>query len=331
MSGAGVELPPTDPPTDDDRRRAINLLRGAGARLGLEEAERRMNAALRAATKGELALLVWDLPDAAGGTPPDTPRPRIRARDSVAFRTHATAYSLVNGMLVGIWALTDVHDLFWPFFPMAGWGIGLGMNAVAARAAQRHRYQKELWRLERPLSAPNTEARIGDHRSRPAKVTVMFTDVVDSTRLTMVIGDQDWTRLRARYRQLLQECYADNRGTEVSSSGDGFLARFERPADAVRGAVAFQRRLEEQRHQVGFAPAVRVGINAGDAIEEAGDVLGATVNLAARVTAAAEPGEILVTEVVADALDGSFHLIDQGLREMKGLERKVHVLSVGWQ
>jgi hypothetical protein len=65
MPGAEVELPPTDPPTDDDRQRVINLLRGAGPQLGLDEAERRMDAALRAPTRGELALLVWDLPDAA--------------------------------------------------------------------------------------------------------------------------------------------------------------------------------------------------------------------------------------------------------------------------
>lgn len=339
MSGAGVELPPTDPPTDDDRRRVIDVLRGAGTRLGLDEAERRMDAAVRADTKAELALLVWDLPDATAATPANTARPRVGALRDAGFRAHATAYGLVNGMLVGIWALTDVHGLFWPFFPIAGWGVGLGMNAVAARTAQRHRYERQVRRMERVARGelpskdrPSRRGREGPRgRARPAKVTVMFTDVVDSTRLTMVIGDEDWTRLRSRYRQLLRECYEASRGVDVGSAGDGFLGRFDRPADAVRCAVAFQRRLEEQRQEVGFAPAVRIGINAGEAIEEHGDILGSTVNLASRVSGAAEPGEILVTEVVADALDGSFHVSDQGLREMKGMDRKVHVLSVSWQ
>lgn len=334
MAGAEIDLPPTDPPSDEDRRRVINLLRTAGSGLGLDEAERRMDAALRAPTKGELALLVWDLPDPAGAGADRIGRPRLSAWQSASFRAHASAYGLVNGMLVGIWAITDVHGLFWPFFPIAGWGIGLGMNAVGVRTAQRHRYQKELRRLERgpvPALAPQTTQTTDGNRPRSARVTVMFTDVVDSTRLTTVIGDEDWARLRARYRQLLHECYAAHRGTEVSSAGDGFLARFDHPADAVRGAISFQRKLEDQRRRLGFSPAVRIGINAGDAIEEQGDVLGATVNLASRVTSAAQPNEILITEAVADRLDPDVKLQDEGLREMKGIDRQVHVISVSWQ
>ncbi|HMC38227.1 MAG TPA: adenylate/guanylate cyclase domain-containing protein [Acidimicrobiales bacterium] len=348
MSGAELERPPTDPPTeipsDDDRGRVINLLRGAGSRLGLEEAERRMDAALRAPTKGELALLVWDLPDAARATPEDTTRPRVGAWRSFAFRIHGTVYGLVNGMLVGIWALTDSHDLFWPFFPIAGWGIGLAAHGVTTRAVQRHNYDQQVKRLERSArgelgrpshphpAPPHRHGRVPDGAAaRTAKVAVMFTDVVDSTRLTMVIGDADWAKVRRRYLGLLRDCYTTTNGTEVSSQGDGFLARFDRPADAVRCAVAFQQKVQAQRDEVGFAPAVRIGVNAGDAIEERGDVLGTTVNLAARVTQAADPNEILVTEVVADALDGRFQLRDEGLREMKGLDRQVHVLSVAWK
>ena len=331
MAGAEIDLPPTDPPSDEDRRRVINLLRSAGSKLGLDEVERRMDAALQVPTKGDLALLVWDLPNSTNVTPAGRQQFRLSAWRSSAFQAHAAAYGMVNAMLVGIWAITDSHGLFWPFFPIAGWGIGLGMNAVAARAAQRHRYEKELHRLER---ASEAKALVGPKRSegrRSARVTVMFTDVVDSTRLTAVIGDQDWARLRARYRQLLHECYTATRGSEVSSSGDGFLARFERPVDAVRCAVAFQHKLADQREATGFAPAVRIGINAGDAVEEEGDVLGTTVNLAARVTSAAQPDEVLITEVVADQLDGEVELRDEGLREMKGLDRQVHVLSVSWQ
>ena len=367
MPGAEVELPPTDPPNDDDRQRVINLLRGAGSHLGLDEAERRMDAALSAPTRGELALLVWDLPDAVNSLPPTLPPPTVGVWQSFAFKMHGTVYGAVNGMLVGIWALTDSGHLFWPFFPIAGWGVGLAAHGVATRALQRHAYEKEVKKLERAankrLAPPTTAAlppgdrhnradrgdrhgRQGQHQHtdhgppraagrtdqpRTAKVVVMFTDVVDSTRLTLVIGDEDWTRVRARYRDLLRESQEAHRGQEVSSQGDGFLTRFERPGDAVQCAIAFQRKLEEQRKQIGFAPAVRIGINAGDAIEEEGDVLGTTVNLASRVTSTAEPNEILVTEAVADSLDDRFTLKDGGLREMKGLDRSVHVISVIWQ
>ena len=236
-----------------------------------------MDVAIRARTKADLALLVWDLPDAQAVSANLQP-PKVGAWRSAAFRAHATAYSLVNGMLVGIWAITDSNHLFWPFFPIAGWGVGLGMSAVGARQAQRHKYEKEVRRLERaaqgelaakprkkpaaqpeldlpavpapphptpprptpPRPTPPDPTRPDPTRPNPTRVVVMFTDVVDSTRLTMVIGDEDWTRVRARYREMLQDCYQAYGGREVSSQGDGFLARFERPSNAVQCAVEIQ-------------------------------------------------------------------------------------------
>ncbi|HWE55160.1 MAG TPA: adenylate/guanylate cyclase domain-containing protein [Acidimicrobiales bacterium] len=348
-------------PTDEDRVRVLNLLRTASSRLGLDEAERRMDAAVKAPTKAELALLVWDLPDATSASPPDVAPPKVSALRSLAFRLHGTTYGLVNAMLIGIWGITDSNHLFWPFFPIAGWGIGLGAHAVVARGAQRAQYEKQIKRLEkrgrgelatsraaRELTPPWDEAptvrpgRGPDRTDRPAsgppavgeakpaRVVVMFTDMVDSTRLTMVIGDEDWTRVRSRYRQLLTEAYAGFGGQEVSAQGDGFLARFSRPGDAVQCAVDIQRRIQAQRNEYGFAPAVRIGINSGDAMEEQGDVLGTTVNIAARVTSAAEPNEILVTEAVADQMDDRFQIRDGGLRPVKGLDRQTHVLIISW-
>ena len=334
MADAEVELPPTD----DDRRRVIDQIRAAGGQLGLDECERRMSIAVQAPSKAELALLVWDL-GTTPAQPADLPAPEIGAWKSLSFRLHATTYALTNAMLVGIWDLTDSHGLFWPFFPIAGWGIGLASHAVSTRAIQKRTYEKQLRNLEAKSRGDRPKAR----RHRPidvrtpqlppgrTQVVVMFTDVVDSTRLTAVIGDEDWTRLRARYRAVLTDCYAQHRGREVNSAGDGFLARFESPTDAVRCGVEIQRRLQAQREDTGFAPSVRIGINAGPAVEENGDVLGTTVNLAARVTATADPNQVLITERVADHLDDRFRLSDQGLRQMKGMDRSVHVISVEWR
>ena len=325
MAGAEIELPPTDA----DRLRVLNILRGASSRIGLDEAERRMDAALTAQSKADLALLVWDLPDATGSVPSDgVPRPRIGAWRSAAFRAHTMVYGMVNGMLIGVYELTTPHGFFWPFFPIAGWGIGLAGNAFGVRNYQRHQYRKQVRRLERQATKGSRLELSGGRRS--AKVTVMFIDMVDSTRLNMVIGDEDWIRVRTRYRELLHDCYRAYHGTEVSSAGDGFLARFDRAGDAVQCAIEAQRRLKNQRDRYGFAPSVRIGINSGEAIEERGDVLGTTVNLASRVTASAEPNEILITEAVADQLDDRFKLTDGGLREMKGLDRTAHVLCVNW-
>ena len=309
------------PVSHEDRERAVELLRVAGADLGLAEVERRLDAAVRARTVGELAALVWDLDRAR------TTSARHRRRSIWQdgwFRVHAAAYGLTNGFLVGTWALTG-HGFFWPFFPAAGWGIGLGVHAVAAHIGG-----------DAHADTSSNQAVPAADRGRPlpppsrSHVVVMFVDVVDSTRLTELIGDEEWSRIRARHRALLHGCYETHRGTEVSAQGDGFLARFTFPADAVRCAVEIQRRLRAQREGSGFAPAVRIGIHAGEAMEETGDLLGTVINMAARVMSEADAGEVLVTEAVADHLDGRFELDDRGLRTLKGLTRPRHLLAVCW-
>jgi class 3 adenylate cyclase len=158
----------------------------------------------------------------------------------------------------------------------------------------------------------------------------MFTDVVDSTRLTEVIGDEEWSRVRARYQALLRSCYGTHGGSEVSAHGDGFLARFGSSSDAVRCGIEIQRRLRVQREETGFAVSVRIGLHAGEAMEETGDLLGTVINMAARVTSEAQPAEVLVTEAVADQLDGRFELADRGVRTLKGLSRPRHLFAVDW-
>jgi class 3 adenylate cyclase len=302
-------------------------LRAAAGQLGLEELEQRLDTAVRARTIGELAGLVWDLEPATGSEPQVT-----GVRQNVGFRLHAAAYWLTNGLLVGTWALTG-HGFFWPFFPAAGWGIALGLHAVCVRSAQERRGRP---RPEQPVgSLPPTTVGPPPTNGPPPQparrqVVAMFIDVVDSTRLTEVIGDEEWSRIRSRCRTLLRSCYATNGGTEVSAQGDGFLARFGSSRDAVRCGIEVQRRLRNQREDTGFAPGVRIGLHAGEAVEETGDLLGTVINMAARVTTEAQPAEVLVTEAVADQLDGRFELEDRGLRTLKGISRPRHLVAVRW-
>jgi class 3 adenylate cyclase len=296
----------------------------------MDEVERRMNLAVQASTLGELVLLAWDLPqpDDAGAAPR---KRRVSVWRNAGFRAHAAAYGLTNGFLVGTWALTG-HGFFWPFFPIAGWGVGLGMHAVTVRQAQRHE-QEEAARSGsgNQLSGLPTVQTVGQHpEATSTQVTVMFTDIVDSTRLTALIGDENWTRVRAHHREMLGRCYDQHGGRTVNSIGDGFLARFDSVREGVLCATEIQRNLDKERRDTGFAPSVRIGINAGDAIDEEGDLLGTVVNVASRITAAANANEILITETVADRLDGHFKVVDRGLREVKGLDRSLHVLSVDW-
>ena len=170
----------------------------------------------------------------------------------------------------------------------------------------------------------------GGNTSRRRWVTVMFTDIANSTTLTEALGDDEWSRFLARHRATVREAFRDRGGSEVGTQGDGLLVRFTSPADAVLCAIDIQRKIEELRDGGGLVPRVRIGIHAGEAVEDEGDVVGRVVNLAARVTSEAAPGEILVTEPVADELAGRIELEDRGLRPLRGVQRPRHLLAVLW-
>ncbi len=160
-------------------------------------------------------------------------------------------------------------------------------------------------------------------------VTVMFVDIVESTRLTEELGDDEWTQILARYRELVRAVFDARGGEEVGTQGDGFLAKFPAPDDAVQCAIEVQQDVRKVS-AAGVPLSVRIGIHAGDAVHDDGDLVGRAVNLAARVTQAAAPGEILVTEPVADQVGTSLKLEDRGLRELKGIPQPRHVLAVVW-
>jgi class 3 adenylate cyclase len=161
-------------------------------------------------------------------------------------------------------------------------------------------------------------------------VTVMFTDIADSTSHNERLGDDEWRRILLDMRTLVRNAIADRNGSEVGTAGDGLLARFGSPADAVLCGVDIQGELNSARESSEFVPEVRIGIHAGEAVEEEGDLVGRVINLASRVTDEASPGEILVTEPVADQLVGKLELEDKGLRELKGLSQPRHLLAVKW-
>lgn len=184
----------------------------------------------------------------------------------------------------------------------------------------------------------------GGGADRRPWVAVVFTDIVDSTTLNEALGDDAWASVLADHRALVRRALADHGGLEVGTQGDGFLLRFDDPDDAVRCAVAIQERLAEQRtverraaeRRTGgdgtLVPAVRIGVHAGEAVHHDGDdLVGRVVNLAARVTDAADADEILVTEPVADHLGADVALVDRGLRQLKGFDRPRHLLAVVWQ
>lgn len=250
---------------------------------------------------------------------------------SRAFRIHLRIYLTFVVFFVLLWALTG-GGYFWPIWPALGWGIGVATQGIFASARERPGTSNS-----RPVgepvaghSRPRVRGGEADPPDRRRWVTVMFTDLVGSTSLNEAVGDEEWSRFLARHRALVRGAFLERGGTEVGTQGDGLLARFGSPADAVLCAIDIQRRIEEDRLSGTLVPRLRIGVHAGEAVESDGDIVGRVVNLASRVTSEASPGEILITEPVADQLVGRIELEDRGLRALRGVPQPRHLLAVRW-
>jgi class 3 adenylate cyclase len=210
-----------------------------------------------------------------------------------------------------------------------------GEVSSAIDSAQRRRAEREARREARhPPGAPDTTVPETPALVRPESsrkwVTVLFCDIAESTRLNEELGDDEWHGVLRRVRNIVRSALRARGGDEVGTQGDGTLARFSSPPDAVLCAVDIQENLKAAGATGSFIPQVRIGVHAGEAVEDEGDLVGRVINLASRVTGEAEPGEILVTEPVADQLVGRLELEDKGLRPLKGLTQPRHLLAVRW-
>jgi class 3 adenylate cyclase len=230
---------------------------------------------------------------------------------------------------------------FWPAWVIVVWTslliAHLGVVLSVGTFGRRGRRRRAALAKQAIDVAAQLTTRASRTNARPAGptrqwVAVMFTDVVDSTTLTESLGDEEWARVLSRHREFVRSCFRSRGGQEVGTQGDGCLARFAAPADAVACAVDIQRQLREVSDDAGGFPLeVRIGVHAGDAVDDGqGDVIGRVVNLAARVTSEAEPGQILVTEPVADHVDKDTKLEDCGLVMLRGISQPRHLLAVSW-
>jgi class 3 adenylate cyclase len=153
--------------------------------------------------------------------------------------------------------------------------------------------------------------------------TVLFTDIVDSTRLATELGDQRWHRTLDQHNAVVRKHLARFRGREVKTTGDGFLATFDGPARAIRAAHAIRAELRE------LGLEVRVGLHTGE-VELVGDDMGGiAVHIAARVMGQAGAGEILCSRTVKDLVAGAgFAFDDRGPRQLKGVADRWQLYAV---
>ncbi|KUI37182.1 cyclase [Mycobacterium sp. IS-1496] len=161
------------------------------------------------------------------------------------------------------------------------------------------------------------------------RVTIMFSDIEDSTALNNRIGDRAWARLIGRHARSVERHVKDHEGHVVKSQGDGFMVAFASPENAVRCAIALQHSLRRRPNGI----RVRIGIHTGKSVRRGEDLFGRNVALAARVAAEADGGEILVSEAVRDALSDADGVAIGDGREvsLKGFSGKHHVYAVTGQ
>jgi pilus assembly protein CpaF len=130
-------------------------------------------------------------------------------------------------------------------------------------------------------------------------VTIMFTDVEGSTRLLSTRGFTESHEIMRAYETIIDEKVSDHAGRRIKGLGDGFMISFGSVRHSVECALDIQRSIAEySRQNPERKVKVRIGLNTGEVVEEAGDIFGAAVNVAARVAGKARGGEILVSEVV---------------------------------
>jgi class 3 adenylate cyclase len=153
--------------------------------------------------------------------------------------------------------------------------------------------------------------------------TILFTDLESSTALTQAVGDAKAQDVLHGHNDVVRAALAAHEGEEVKHTGDGIMASFTSAVSAVEAAQQIQRDL------AGGEVRVRIGLNAGEPIHEEGDYFGGSVQLAARVCDRAEPGQVLVSNVVRELCTGKmFQFADQGEATLKGFPEPVRLFAV---
>lgn len=160
-------------------------------------------------------------------------------------------------------------------------------------------------------------------------VSLLFCDIEGSTRLNRHLGDDEWVRVIHAHDDVVDRTVRRHRGTVVKTQGDGFMAAFRTPEQAVGAAVELGPALQACE-AVTVPLAVRVGVHAGKVVADKHDLFGTNVTMAARIAAAARGDEVLVSDAVRTELDGADGLRFRRHRSLrlKGLPGRHRVYAV---
>ncbi len=184
-----------------------------------------------------------------------------------------------------------------------------------------------FWAVDPQAFVDEIEEFVTGHRTaaEPERVlaTVLFTDIVDSTRQAATMGDHAWRSLLESHNRITRQQLSRWRGVERSTTGDGFLATFDGPARAVRAGTA----IAEAISPLGVS--VRAGVHTGEVELVGKDVAGLAVHIGARIAAIAGAGEMLASQTVKDLVVGSDLVFEsRGSHTLKGVPGEWQVYAI---
>ena len=171
------------------------------------------------------------------------------------------------------------------------------------------------------------------HAAPDGTVTILFSDIEGSTELLEQLGDNRWVEVLKEHRAIVRGQLQAYNGFEVSSQGDGFMLAFSSARRALQCAISTQRSFAAYNTtHPETQMRVRMGLHVGETIKEGDDFLGKAVHYAARIAAAADGGEIVVSSLVKELTDssGDFSFTNGRVVQLKGLSNSGKLYSVEW-
>ncbi|OBK75751.1 adenylate/guanylate cyclase domain-containing protein [Mycobacterium sp. 1164985.4] len=298
----------TDGPTPEQITAAMVTMWGTGEHLHLMNPDMPWNEEIRAATAR------WERGAASPGT--------------VALMMPLVAEMDVRALLPAVRVPTlVVHHADDPII-LPKWGKEVADLIPGAKFVKlpgrnvTHFYEPD-WRESFKEVAEFLTGQPTDVADDRVLATVLFTDIVDSTRLAAEVGDRDWHALLDAHDAIVRSQLARFRGREVNTTGDGFVAMFDGPQRAIRCAMAIRDAVQALGVQV------RAGLHTGECELRGDDIGGIAVHIGARVAALAGPNDVLVSSTLRDLVIGSgLEFVERGAHQLKGVPGEWRLLAV---
>jgi class 3 adenylate cyclase len=250
----------------------------------------------------------------------------VEADTAEAFEDGVHGWAIVQSTLVTPETATPMRHSGVFILENGTWRVVQWHNSIPVPNQQVFGVQLTTTLEDLVSSVLDSSGLVADSDGSEGTATLVFTDIVDSTSLAHAVGDTAWAELVHRHERMIRSCAESEGGTVVKFLGDGSMLAFASARAAIRTAVQIQRAGESEPYTV------RIGIHTGEVIRTDDDLLGVTVNKAARVAAAATGGVILVsstTRELAGDMD-SLRIGEPRIVVLKGLPDAHQVSPIEW-